>query len=226
MHASDRAALEPNAARDRTSTAAPSADRTMVAVEELRKSFGPLEVLCGIDLNVRRGEVVCVLGPSGSGKSTLLRCLNFIERPTSGHICIDGRSIGFDRVGERWVPQSQKAICDIRAEIGMVFQHFNLWSHMSVLGNVIEGLLQVKRMARSEAVEMGTTLLAKVGLADKVHERPTRLSGGQKQRVAIARALAMQPKVILFDEPTSALDPELIVEVLDVMNDLAREGMT
>lgn len=211
---------------DRASSAAETPHRTMVAIEALHKSFGGLQALRGIDLAVSRGEVVCVLGPSGSGKSTLLRCINFVERPTSGRVLIDGRPIGFERRGDRWTPQSQPELCDIRAEIGMVFQHFNLWSHMTVLGNVIEGLVQVKGIRRREAAELGTRLLTKVGLADKVNERPTRLSGGQKQRVAIARALAMQPKVILFDEPTSALDPELIGEVLNVMNDLAREGMT
>jgi polar amino acid transport system ATP-binding protein len=188
-------------------------NRTMLVVEDLHKSFGPIHALRGMNLSVRRGEVVCVLGPSGSGKSTLLRCINFISPPTSGRIFIDGRSIGQERVGEEWKRQKQAALCAIRSEIGMVFQHFNLWSHMTVLGNVIEGLIQVKRLPQHQAV-------------DKVNERPTRLSGGQKQRVAIARALAMQPKLILFDEPTSALDPELIGEVLDVMNDVAREGMT
>ena len=200
--------------------------RAMLSVEGLRKSFGALEVLRGIDLSVARGEVVCIIGPSGSGKSTLLRCINFIERPTAGRVFIDGRPIGFEPRGGRWVTQKQAALCDIRAEIGMVFQHFNLWPHMSVLGNVVEGLRNVRRQPRREAEEIGKGLLAKVGLADKVLEPPTRLSGGQKQRVAIARALAMQPKLILFDEPTSALDPELIGEVLDVMHDLAREGMT
>jgi polar amino acid transport system ATP-binding protein len=205
---------------------APAEARAMVSVEQLHKSFGALEVLRGIDLSVVRGEVVCVIGPSGSGKSTLLRCINFIERPTSGRVFIDGRPIGFEPKGEGWVAQSQARLCDIRAEIGMVFQHFNLWPHMSVIGNVVEGLRNVKKLPRRDAAEIGRGLLAKVGLADKADDRPTRLSGGQKQRVAIARALAMQPKVILFDEPTSALDPELIGEVLDVMNDLAREGMT
>ena len=205
---------------------APPQSRAMLSVEGLRKSFGALEVLRGIDLAVARGEVVCVIGPSGSGKSTLLRCINFIERPSGGRVFIDGRPIGVEPRGGRWVPQSQAALCGIRAEIGMVFQHFNLWPHMSVLANVVEGLRNVKKLPRAEAEEIGRGLLRKVGLADKVGERPTRLSGGQKQRVAIARALAMQPKVILFDEPTSALDPELIGEVLDVMNDLAREGMT
>ena len=203
-----------------------SASRPMVVIEGLHKSFGSVLALQGMDLTVRRGEVVCVLGPSGSGKSTLLRCINLIERPTSGHIFIDGRSIGQERAADAWKPQKQTKLCAIRSEIGMVFQHFNLWSHMTVLGNVIEGLIQVKRLPREQAAEIGIRLLGKVGLSDKVNERPTRLSGGQKQRVAIARALAMQPKLILFDEPTSALDPELTGEVLEVMNALAREGMT
>ncbi len=200
-------------------------NREMLVVEDLHKSYGAVHAVRGISLSVRRGEVVCILGPSGSGKSTFLRCINFIEQPTSGRVYIDGRVIGRGH-GEGGKRQKQATLCAIRSEIGMVFQHFNLWSHMTVLGNVIEGLIEVKRMPRQEAVEIGIRLLGKVGLSDKVHERPTRLSGGQKQRVAIARALAMQPKLILFDEPTSALDPELIGEVLDVMNDLAREGMT
>ena len=206
--------------------AAPASDSEMLVVRDLHKYFGHVHALRGVDLSVRRGEVVCVLGPSGSGKSTLLRCINFIETPTSGRVFIDGRPIGAESADE--VPRDRKrtSLCAIRSEIGMVFQHFNLWSHMSVLGNVIEGLIQVRKLPRSEAIAIGTRLLAKVGLSDKVNERPTRLSGGQKQRVAIARALAMQPKLILFDEPTSALDPELIGEVLDVMNDLAHEGMT
>ncbi len=201
-------------------------NREMLVVEDLHKSFGAVHAVRGISLSVRRGEVVCILGPSGSGKSTFLRCINFIEQPTSGRVYIDGQVIGWGHDGDGRKRQKQATLCNIRSEIGMVFQHFNLWSHMTVLGNVIEGLIEVKRMPRQEAVEIGIRLLAKVGLSDKVDERPTRLSGGQKQRVAIARALAMQPKLILFDEPTSALDPELIGEVLDVMNDLAREGMT
>ena len=206
--------------------AARDADRAMLVVRDLHKYFCHVYALRGVDLSVRKGEVVCVLGPSGSGKSTLLRCINFIETPTSGQIFIDGRPIVGDSDDHAGKDRKRKSICAIRSEIGMVFQHFNLWSHMSVLGNVIEGPIQVRKLPRERAVEIGTRLLAKVGLSDKVNERPTRLSGGQKQRVAIARALAMQPKLILFDEPTSALDPELIGEVLDVMNDLAHEGMT
>jgi ABC-type polar amino acid transport system ATPase subunit len=189
----------------------------MVLIENLHKSFGSIEVLRGVNLSIGRGEVVGLLGPSGSGKSTLLRCINALEQPTRGKILIDGEPIAH---------LNQRALCQMRAQIGMVFQHFNLWSHMTVLENVIEGLMQVKRLPRGEAVSIGTELLVKVGLAEKINEHPTRLSGGQKQRVAIARALAMQPKLILFDEPTSALDPELIGEVLDVMTTLAKEGMT
>jgi polar amino acid transport system ATP-binding protein len=197
----------------------------MVCIEDLHKSFGPLEVLRGIDLSVRRGEVVCLLGPSGSGKSTLLRCINVLEQPTRGRISIDRQSVDYEQSAGGW-GHGQRALCEMRAQIGMVFQHFNLWPHMTVLGNVIEGLIQVKKLSRIQAVAIGEELLAKVGLREKINERPTRLSGGQKQRVAIARALAMQPKLILFDEPTSALDPELIGEVLEVMSVLAKEGMT
>jgi polar amino acid transport system ATP-binding protein len=205
----------------------PSVERhPMVAIEGLRKSFGPLEVLRGIDLSVRRGEVVCLLGPSGSGKSTLLRCINLLEQPAGGRISIDGQPVPYEKDRTKGGGRSQRALCDLRAQIGMVFQHFNLWPHMTVLGNVIEGLIQVKRMPRDQAAAIGEELLAKVGLREKINDRPTRLSGGQKQRVAIARALAMKPKLILFDEPTSALDPELIGEVLEVMSVLAREGMT
>ncbi|MGA8261896.1 MAG: amino acid ABC transporter ATP-binding protein [Arenicellales bacterium] len=198
----------------------------MVLIEDLHKAFGRTEVLRGINLRVDPGEVVCILGPSGTGKSTLLRCINFIEEPTRGHIYIDGEPIGYTRSGERWVRQKQAELCAMRARIGMVFQHFNLWPHMTALGNVIEGLVQVRSLPEATARKMGTELLEKVGLAEKINSPPMNLSGGQKQRVAIARALAMQPKLILFDEPTSALDPELIGEVLDVMQVLASEGMT
>jgi polar amino acid transport system ATP-binding protein len=198
----------------------------MVVIEDLHKSFGPIEVLRGINLQISRGEVLCILGPSGGGKSTLLRCMNLLEEPTAGHVYIDGEPIGYSRSEQGWVRQNQRSLCAMRAQIGMVFQHFNLWPHMSALGNVVEGLVQVKKMSPESATAIGTELLRKVGLEEKIHQRPTRLSGGQKQRVAIARALAMQPKLMLFDEPTSALDPELIGEVLDVMKLLASEGMT
>ena len=191
-------------------------DRKMVEVKGLHKSFGELEVLKGIDLSVAEGEVVVIIGPSGSGKSTLLRCINFLEENQSGEICINGQLI----------EHGGGHINKMRQNVGMVFQHFNLFPHITVLQNVIEGPIQVRKMSKKHAVTMAEELLDKVGLADKKNEYPAMLSGGQKQRVAIARALAMQPKVMLFDEPTSALDPELVGEVLAVMKKLAREGMT
>ncbi len=191
-------------------------DRKMVEVKGLHKSFGELEVLKDINLSVSEGEVVVIIGPSGSGKSTLLRCINFLEKNQSGEIYIDGRLI----------EHRDSHINKMRQNVGMVFQHFNLFPHMTVLQNVIEGPIQVKKMNKKHAIIMAEELLDKVGLADKKNEYPAMLSGGQKQRVAIARALAMQPKVMLFDEPTSALDPELVGEVLAVMKELAKEGMT
>ena len=188
----------------------------MIEVINLSKSFGPLEVLRQINLQVAEGEVVCIIGPSGSGKSTLLRCLNYLEEPTGGEVTIDGLSLT-DR---------QTNINTVRQKVGMVFQLFNLFPHKTALENVTMGPLKVKRMPPKEAEELGRTLLAKVGLTGKADIYPHQLSGGQQQRVAIARALAMQPKVMLFDEPTSALDPEMVGEVLGVMKDLAREGMT
>ncbi|MDR3536354.1 MAG: amino acid ABC transporter ATP-binding protein [Acetobacteraceae bacterium] len=184
-----------------------------LSVRNLHKSFGPLEVLRGISLDIAQGAVVTLIGASGSGKSTFLRCLNHLEQPTSGEIYVDGVPITDDIAG-------------LRARLGMVFQQFNLWPHMTVLGNVIEAPLRVKRMPRPEAVALGRRFLAKVNLLDKQDEYPARLSGGQQQRVAIARALAMEPKVMLFDEATSSLDPELTNEVLAVMRDLARDGTT
>jgi ABC-type histidine transport system ATPase subunit len=171
--------------------------------------------------------VLSIIGASGSGKSTFLRCLNYLERPTSGDIVIDGEAIGPSTAdGRRTSGPSPKDIARMRTKLGMVFQQFNLWPHMTVLGNVIEALIQVKRMPRKEAADVGRRFLAKVNLLDKEDAYPAKLSGGQQQRVAIARALAMQPKVMLFDEATSSLDPELTGEVLEVMRDLAREGMT
>jgi len=198
-----------------------------VRIENLHKSFAGNEVLRGIDFEVGRGEVVCIIGPSGSGKSTLLRCITLLEAPDRGRIYVNGHLVGFrsNRKGEL-VPVSQRELNRARAEIGMVFQHFNLWPHKTVLGNLIEAPVLVRRMPREHAVEMATDLLGKVGLTDKIDAYPATLSGGQQQRVAIARALAMQPKVMLFDEVTSALDPELVQEVLDVMKQLATEGMT
>jgi polar amino acid transport system ATP-binding protein len=190
----------------------------MIKIQNLHKWFGDLHVLKGIDLNVTDSEVVVLIGASGSGKSTLLRCVNFLEIAEEGTIAIDG-----DPVNPK---KDIKRLHTIRQDVGMVFQHFNLFPHMTVMGNVIEGLTQVKKVPQKEARQSGEELLEKVGLSDKADVYPAMLSGGQKQRVAIARALAMQPKIMLFDEPTSALDPELVGEVLGVMQDLAREGMT
>ena len=199
----------------------------MVRVVDLRKSFGPLEVLRGITFDVPASSVLTIIGASGSGKSTLLRCLNHLELPTSGEIYLDGNPIGFHiDAGGRRVPDTAANIGRMRAELGMVFQQFNLWPHMTVLENVIEAPLRVKRMVRKDAADLGRHYLGKVNLLDKENEYPARLSGGQQQRAAIARALAMQPKVMLFDEATSALDPELTGEVLEVMRTLASEGTT
>ena len=194
----------------------------MIEVEGLTKHFGAVRAVDGVSLSVDAGEVVCLIGPSGSGKSTLLRCINFLEEPTSGVVRVGGRRVGWE--GTRRT--SAGALARARAEIGMVFQHFYLWPHMVALENVIEGLVTVKRMPVREAAARGRALLAKVGLADKMEVYPEHLSGGQRQRVAIARALAMEPRVMLFDEPTSSLDPELVGEVLRVMEQVAREGMT
>jgi len=194
----------------------------MIEVEHLVKHFGAVRALDGVSLSVAAGEVVCLIGPSGSGKSTLLRCINFLEEPTAGVVRVNGRRVGWD--GTRRV--SGRELARTRAEIGMVFQHFYLWPHMIALENVIEGLVTVKGMGMGEAAAKGRALLAKVGLTDKMEVYPEHLSGGQRQRVAIARALAMEPRVMLFDEPTSSLDPELVGEVLRVMEQVAGEGMT
>ena len=199
---------------------------TMVKAEAVYKSFGRLEVLRGIDLEVDQREVMCIIGPSGSGKSTFLRCINHLEKIDAGKLYVDGELVGYRQRGDRLYELRDSEVCRKRAEIGMVFQHFNLFPHMTALGNVIEGPIQVKREPRSQAAARGRELLAQVGLAEKTDAYPRQLSGGQQQRVAIARALAMQPKLMLFDEPTSALDPELVGEVLDVMRDLAKKGMT
>lgn len=188
----------------------------MITVKNLHKSFGSLEVLKGINATIDESEVVCVIGPSGSGKSTFLRCLNLLEDITSGEVVIDG-----DNIVDKEVD-----INTVRSQVGMVFQHFNLFPHMTVLDNITLGPIQVKGTSKLKAEEEALPLLEKVGLSDKADVYPHSLSGGQKQRVAIARALAMNPKVMLFDEPTSALDPELVGDVLQVMKDLAREGMT
>lgn len=199
---------------------------SMVKMEKVNKSFGSLHVLKNIDFEVSRGEVVCIIGPSGSGKSTLLRCLNHLERITSGRVFIEDEMIDEREAGKDQLKVSQKKISEICSELGMVFQRFNLFPHMTVLQNVMEAPVTVKKVPKQEAEEYAIELLKKVGLEDKKDEYPSRLSGGQQQRVAIARALAMKPKIMLFDEPTSALDPELVGEVLEVMRDLALEGMT
>lgn len=195
----------------------------MLDAVAIHKSFGSNNVLKGVSLSVAKGEVVTLIGASGSGKSTFLRCMNLLETPQSGRVQVG--KLGFEFAADRPAP-SDATLARLRREIGMVFQHFNLFPHMTVLQNVIEAPMQVKGMARAEAVELARDLLAKVGLADKVNEYPSRLSGGQKQRVAIARALAMKPAVMLFDEVTSALDPELVGEVLAVIKTLAADGMT
>ncbi len=196
----------------------------IIRIEGLRKSFGDLEVLKGIDLKVESGETMVLLGSSGSGKSTLLRCVNFMEIPTDGRIYLNGEMIGSERNGRLHYREAE--LCRLRARIGMVFQHFNLFPHMTVLENVMEGQVIVLGTDKSEAKDKAMAQLERVGLAEKAPEYPARLSGGQKQRVAIARALAMSPEVMLFDEVTSALDPELVGEVLKTMRQLAEEGMT
>jgi glutamine transport system ATP-binding protein len=188
----------------------------MITIRNLRKSFGEIEVLKGIDLHIEPGEVVVIVGPSGSGKSTVLRCINRLEEITSGQIVVDGYDL--------YDPKTDINL--VRTEAGMVFQQFNLFPHMTALGNVTLGPVQVRKMSKPDAEKLGLKLLEKVGLADKANQYPRQLSGGQQQRVAIARSLALNPKVLLFDEPTSALDPELVGEVLEVMKALALEGMT
>ncbi len=195
-------------------------DETIIRVSGLKKNFGKLEVLKGIDEHIDKGEVVVIIGPSGSGKSTFLRCLNLLEEPTAGHIWFDGVDIT-DR--NEWKKGGLDAH---RRDMGMVFQHFNLFPHMTVLDNITLAPIKVKGQSRNEAEKIARGLLERVGLTDKTYAHPAQLSGGQKQRIAIVRALAMQPKVMLFDEPTSALDPEMVGEVLGVMKDLAGEGMT
>ncbi|MDY5540812.1 MAG: amino acid ABC transporter ATP-binding protein [Lachnospiraceae bacterium] len=188
----------------------------MIDVKHLYKSFGSLEVLKDVNLHVNKGEVVAIIGPSGSGKSTLLRSINLLETPTGGEIFVDGKSI----------TAKDTSITALRQNVGMVFQHFNLFAHMTVLKNMIYAPVKTKRLTKAQAAEKAMQLLERVGLADKANVYPVTLSGGQKQRVAIARALAMDPQVILFDEPTSALDPEMVTEVLDVIKELAKTGIT
>ena len=198
----------------------------MLEAQQVCKRFGRNEVLKGINLRVPKGSVVVLLGPSGSGKSTFLRCINHLENIDAGRLYVEGELIGYREKGGALYEMRDNDICHQRANIGMVFQQFNLFPHMTVIGNVIAAPVKVKGESKVSATERGLKLLARVGLADKADTYPRQLSGGQQQRVAIARALAMEPRLMLFDEPTSALDPELVKEVLDVMQDLARDGMT
>ncbi|MEG6521746.1 ectoine/hydroxyectoine ABC transporter ATP-binding protein EhuA [Desulfotomaculum sp. 1211_IL3151] len=199
----------------------------MIKVQNIIKDFGKLKVLKGINLEVKQGEVVVIIGPSGSGKSTFLRCLNHLEAINSGNIFFENQPVGFNQTPEgKIVPIKGKELCQLRSQMGMVFQRFNLFPHMTALSNVMEGPLTVLGKAKPEARDLALELLSKVGLSNKADNFPSQLSGGQQQRVAIARALAMQPKLMLFDEPTSALDPELVGEVLSVIKKLATEGMT
>lgn len=199
---------------------------TAVSIRDLRKSFGSLEVLKGVSLDARVGDVISILGASGSGKSTMLRCINMLETPDSGVISIGGETIGLKKTRHGMQPADQRQVDRIRSKVAMVFQSFNLWSHMTVLENVVEAPVHVQGRPKAEAIAEAEALLEKVGIADKAKHYPAHLSGGQQQRAAIARALAMRPNVMLFDEPTSALDPELVGEVLRVMRALAEEGRT
>lgn len=201
-------------------------NQPLLRAERVFKNYGANEVLKGVDLEVMRGKVVCLLGPSGSGKSTFLRCINHLERIRSGRIWIGGELIGYRQVGDKLYELDENAISKQRAEVGMVFQDFNLFAHYTAAENVMAGPVLVRGEDRRRARDQAVGLLTRVGLADKVDAYPRQLSGGQQQRVAIARALAMQPKLMLFDEPTSALDPELVGEVLDVMRALADDGQT
>ncbi|MBX7471650.1 MULTISPECIES: amino acid ABC transporter ATP-binding protein [unclassified Streptomyces] len=198
----------------------------MVEVRSVHKSFGSLEVLRGVDLDVRAGEVTVVLGPSGSGKSTLLRTINHLEKVDSGWITVDGTLVGYRRSGDKLYELREREVLKQRTQIGFVFQNFNLFPHLTVLDNVVEAPVAALKRPRKAAVAAAEKLLARVGLSDKADAYPKQLSGGQQQRVAIARALALEPKLLLFDEPTSALDPELVGEVLDVIKDLAASGTT
>jgi octopine/nopaline transport system ATP-binding protein len=204
----------------------PSASAPAVSVHNLRKSFGPLEVLKGVSLEAHEGDVISILGASGSGKSTMLRCINMLEVPDSGEIRIGGEAIRTKKTRRGMEPADQSQVDRIRSRVAMVFQSFNLWSHMTILENVIEAPVHVQKRPRAECIAEAEALLDKVGIGDKRNQYPSHLSGGQQQRAAIARALAMHPQVMLFDEPTSALDPELVGEVLRVMRSLAEEGRT
>jgi len=209
-----------------TATGAASTPAPMVLAEQVTKSFGSHEVLKGITLEVKRGEVMCLVGPSGSGKSTFLRCINHLEVLSAGRLSVDGELIGYREANGKLYEMAPKEAAKQRRDIGMVFQRFNLFPHMTALQNVMEAPLRVKGLPKAKVEQTARDLLARVGLADRADYYPAHLSGGQQQRVAIARALAMEPKLMLFDEPTSALDPELVGEVLDVMKGLAKEGMT
>ena len=205
---------------------APAGAPPMVLSEGVHKRFGRLEVLKGIDLTVQPGEVMCVIGPSGSGKSTFLRCINHLEQINAGRLWVDGVLVGYRQRGDKLHELRESEVAQQRIDVGMVFQQFNLFPHMTAFGNVVEAPLRVKKEPRRKVHERARALLERVGLAEKADAYPSQLSGGQQQRVAIARALAMRPKLMLFDEPTSALDPELVGEVLDVMRGLAEDGMT
>ncbi|MEE1813781.1 amino acid ABC transporter ATP-binding protein [Streptomyces sp. SP18ES09] len=198
----------------------------MVRADGVRKHFGKLEVLKGIDLTVERGQVCCLLGPSGSGKSTFLRCINHLEKIDGGKLTVDGELVGYRQHGNKLHELREREVAERRRDIGMVFQRFNLFPHMTALENITEAPVKVGSASKADAREQAQLLLDQVGLGDRAHHYPAQLSGGQQQRVAIARALAMRPKLMLFDEPTSALDPELVGDVLDVMRQLAADGMT
>jgi polar amino acid transport system ATP-binding protein len=198
----------------------------MVKAEGVHKHFGRLEVLKGVSLDVAPGEVTCILGPSGSGKTTFIRCINHLEKIDAGRLWVDGELVGYRQSGDKLHELREGEVARQRAEIGMVFQRFNLFGHMTALENVVEAPIRVKKISKEKAVSSAKALLDRVGLGEKYESYPSQLSGGQQQRVAIARALAMNPKLMLFDEPTSALDPELVGEVLDVMRGLANDGMT
>jgi len=198
----------------------------MIELINIHKRFGDVEVLKDVSLAVKPGEVVCIIGASGSGKSTLLRCINYLEPPTAGRIIIDGEQVYYSIENGKMKPYPESRIAQVRRRLGMVFQDFALFPHRTAIGNVMEGLIHGIRIERREAERRGLAMLGRVGLSDRAHHYPDELSGGQKQRVAIARSLAMSPEAMLFDEPTSALDPELVGEVLDVMKELSREGMT
>jgi polar amino acid transport system ATP-binding protein len=204
----------------------PASDTPMVQATKVHKRFGGVHVLKGIDLTVQPGEVACLIGPSGSGKTTMLRCINHLEQITGGRLYVDGVLMGYRDRGDKLHELHPREAAKQRRDIGMVFQQFNLFPHMTAIENIIEAPTRVKRVGKRQAVESARKLLDRVGLAEKEKVYPAQLSGGQQQRVAIARALAMQPKLMLFDEPTSALDPELVGEVLDVMKQLALDGMT